>query len=115
MLEHNTILNPVAQTAAISFFNDIGGIGQVTVADNLLAGGGYVMYGGAKNGTGNVSGPIVVRDNHIARGNRDENGYFPDGGEYGIWAEFNRSATKACGNVWDDDLSPTPAPASTSC
>ena len=112
ILEHNTILNPVAQTAAISFFNDFGGIGQVSVANNLLAGGGYVMYGGAKNGTGNVTGPIVVRDNHIARGNRDENGYFPAGGQYGVWAEFNRSATTSCGNVWDDNLAPAPAPAS---
>ena len=112
ILEHNTILNPLAQTAAVSFFNDFGGIGQVTVANNLMAGGGYVMYGGAKNGTGNVSGPIVVRDNHIARGNRNASGYFPDGGEYGLWAEFSRSATTSCGNVWDDNLAPTPAPAS---
>ena len=35
MLQHDTILNPFGQTAAISFFNDFGGIGQVTVQDNL--------------------------------------------------------------------------------
>ena len=70
----------------------------MTVDNNLMAGGGYVMYGGAKNGTGNVSGPILVENNHIARGNHNSSGYFPDGGEYGLWAEFNESATKACGN-----------------
>ncbi len=115
ILVHDTILNPLGQTAAISLFNDFGGIGNVTVQDNLLAGGGYVMYGGAKNGTSNVSGPIVVRDNRIARGNHDSHGYFPDGGEYGLWAEFNRSATTACGNYWDDDLSLTRSPDSTHC
>lgn len=112
ILQHNTILNPVAQTAAISFFNDFGGIGQVTVRDNLLAGGGYVMYGGAKNGTGNVTGPVLVQDNRIARGNRDSRGYFPNGGAYGLWAEFNRAATTSCGNIWDDNRAPTPAPSS---
>jgi hypothetical protein len=112
ILQHNTILNPVEQTAAISFFNDFGGIAHVTVQDNLLAGGGYVMYGGAKNGTGNVTGPVLVRGNRIARGNRDSRGYFPRGGEYGVWAEFNRAVTTSCGNVWDDNSSPAPAPPS---
>ena len=32
VLQHDTILNPLGQTAAISFFNDFGGIGKVTVA-----------------------------------------------------------------------------------
>ncbi len=115
ILQHDTILNPLGQTAAISFFNDFGGIGKVTVEDNLLAGGGYVMYGGAKNGSGNVTGPILIRNNRIARGNHDSHGYFPDGGDFGLWAEFSKSATKACANYWDDDLSATPAPSSTSC
>jgi hypothetical protein len=115
ILVHDTILNPVPQTAAISLFNDFGGIGEVTVQDNLLAGGGYVMYGGAKNGSGNVTGPILIKDNRLARGNHDSHGYFPDGGKYGLWAEFNRSATTACGNYWDDTLSLTQSPASTPC
>jgi hypothetical protein len=115
ILEHDTILNPVAQTAAISLFNDFGGIGKVTVEDNLLAGGGYVMYGGAKNGTGNVTGPIIVRDNRIARGKDKTHGYYSRGGQLGLWAEFDKSATTACGNYWDDTLSPTGSPDSTHC
>ena len=115
ILQHDTILNPLGQTAAISFFNDFGAIGQVTVQDNLLAGGGYVMYGGTKNGTSNVGGPILVKDNRIARGNQNSRGYFPEGGQYGLWAEFNHTATHACGNYWDDTLTPTGSPASTSC
>jgi hypothetical protein len=115
ILDHDTILNPVAQTAAISLFNDFGGIGKVTVEDNLLAGGGYVMYGGAKNGTGNVTGPIIVRDNRIARGKDKTHGYYSRGGQLGLWAEFDKSATTACGNYWDDTLSPTGSPDSTHC
>ena len=115
ILDHNTILNPVAQTAAISLFNDFGGIGRVDVVDNLLAGGGYVMYGGAKNGTGNVTGPILIKGNRIARGKQDSHGYYSNGGEIGIWAEFNKAATQACGNYWDDTLKPTESPDSTRC
>ena len=37
-------------------------------------------------------------------------GYFPDGGQYGLWAEFNRGATPACGNYWDDNLRPRATP-----
>ena len=115
ILRYNTILNPVAQTAAISFFNDFGGIGRVEIVGNLMAGGGYVMYGGAKNGNGNVTGPILVRDNRIARGNQDAHGYYRNGGKLGLWAEFNRAVTTACGNYWDDDLSPTRSPDSARC
>ena len=60
----------------------------VDVVDNLLAGGGYVMYGGAKNGTGNVTGPILIKGNRIARGRQDSHGYYSNGGEIGLWAEF---------------------------
>jgi hypothetical protein len=115
ILAHDTILNPVAQTAAISLFNDFGGIGRVDVVDNLLAGGGYVMYGGAKNGTGNVTGPILIRNNRIARGRQDSHGYYSNGGEIGIWAEFNKAATRACGNYWDDNLKATESPDSARC
>jgi hypothetical protein len=121
VLQHDTILNPVAQTAAISFFNDFGPIGRVTVEGNLLAGGGYVMYGGAKNGTGSVNGPVVVRNNRIARGSNPSaafnppHGYFKNGGEIGLWAEFSRSVTQACDNYWDDNLAPTERPESTPC
>lgn len=115
ILDHDTILNPVAQTAAISLFNDFGGIGRVDVVDNLLAGGGYVMYGGAKNGTGNVNGPILIKGNRIARGRQDSHGYYSNGGEIGLWAEFSRDATRACGNYWDDNLKATGSPDSTRC
>ena len=115
ILQHNTILNPVAQTAAISFFNDFGGIGRVDIVGNLLAGGGYVMYGGAKNGNGNVTGPILVKDNRIARGNQDSHGYYRNGGQFGLWAEFDRAATVSCGNYWDDTLAAARNPDSRPC
>jgi len=119
ILDHNTILNPVAQTAVVSFFNDFGGIGSVEVTNNLMAGGGYIMYGGAKNGTSTVTGPIIVRDNRIARSagsTADSHGYYPDGGSFGLWAEFNSAVTTSCDNVWDDDSSSTGnPPSSTTC
>jgi hypothetical protein len=110
ILVHNTILNPIDQTAAISFFDDFGDIGQVIVQDNLMAGGGYVMYGGAKNSASSVKGPMLVRANRIARGRQDAQGYFPNGGYYGLWAEFNPNVTTACDNYWDDNLAPARNP-----
>lgn len=98
VLDHNTMLNPVAQTAVVSLFDDFGTIGSVTVTDNLMAGGGYIMYGGAKNSASNVLGPVLVQ------GNRISNGYYANGGSFGLFAEFNASVTTSCDNYWDDDL-----------
>jgi hypothetical protein len=67
------------------------------------------MYGGAKNGAGNVTGPITVRDNRISRA------IWPNGSRDGLWSEFNASATTSCGNVWDEDSSPAPEPPGASC
>ena len=39
-----------------------------------MAGGGHVMYGGTKNGTGNVDGPILVKGNRVARGSQNSRG-----------------------------------------
>ena len=111
-LIHNTMLNPVAQTAVVSLFDDFGPIADVLVEDNLMAGGGYVMYGGAKNNPANVTGPVIVRDNRFARGNQDSSGYYPNGGDFDLFASFNAAVTQSCGNFWDDDLSAIVGPGS---
>jgi len=87
----------------------------VDMTNSLLAGGQYLMEGGAKNGTGNVTGPILIKGNRIARGRQDSHGYYSNGGEIGLWAEFNKDATRACGNYWDDNLKATGSPDSTRC
>ena len=107
---HNTLYNPVDQTAAIFTKTDFGDINTVTITNNLLAGGGYTIYGGL-GGSGNVNGPVTVTGNRFARsrsGSADSNGYFPNGGSYAAVADFNSSATKWSNNYWDDNLANVP-------
>ncbi len=89
-------------------------VGEERIEDNLLAGGGYLMYlAGAHGTTPTVKGPVVVTGNryarchgkevgakagghHLCQGLAEENetttaplapdsfGYFPEGGSYGV-------------------------------
>ena len=43
---HNTVFNPNDQTDAISLFEDFGVEANVIIDNNLVAGGGYAIYGG---------------------------------------------------------------------
>jgi hypothetical protein len=98
-IDHNTLLNPLDQTAAV-FLDDHagGGCGNkgVTINNNILAGGDYPTYG--DNGSDCSSG-IVITNNRFSRL------YFPNGGEFGADAE-NVAATTWSGNIWDDTLAP---------
>lgn len=111
VLDHNTILNPASQTSAISIFDDFGPIGPVVIRNNLLAGGGYIMYLGNKNDPNNVFGPVNVTGNRIARSltngstGHDSHGYWPNGGTFGVFSAVKGSVTKTCNNFWDDDHS----------
>jgi hypothetical protein len=92
-LRHNTILNSWEQTAAIALFADFGTPRNSTIEDNLLAGGGYTVYGGSGAATG-----IRVVGNRFART------YFAKGGYYGPVTDFatGNSGNVWSGNVWDD-------------
>lgn len=80
----NTILNTYPQTSAISLGDYPAGVrADVTIEANLLAGGGYTIYGGAP-----VQG-VVVRDNAFSTR------YFPQSGYWG-----SRTYWRADGNVW---------------
>jgi hypothetical protein len=118
--KHDTLLNPVGQTAVI-FGNSNGGedttncVNHLTVEGSLLAGGGFTLYPcahAAKVG----SSSLVVTGNHFARcltaetntswgghpckGGSDANGYYPKSGEYGLMtADFGGTWSA---NVWDD-------------
>lgn len=99
LIYHNTIFNNYAQTDAIALFQDFGPEENKTIADNLLAGGGYVMYGGAADGCNgppsafkcNPSSDIVVT------GNEFSTMFYRSAGYYGPIANFN---AKGSGNIW---------------
>ena len=107
IVNHDTMLNPQGQTATVFASNDFGDQDTLTITNNLLAGGGYTLYGGASCTTGEcgaVKGPVTVS------GNRFSNTYYPESGYYGIGAYFNNAVTTWSGNFWDDTLKSVPEP-----
>jgi hypothetical protein len=96
---HNTIFNQYDQTAAVAFYQDFGTQQNNLVQNNLLAGGGYCVYGG----TGTKGGTSNIR----FIGNRFSQKYHPNCGYFGIVASFNRNDTGNTwtGNYWDHNLS----------
>jgi hypothetical protein len=80
---------------------DGGTLGPVTLENNLMAGGGYMIYGGTDKG-GSVPGPWVVKGNRFSRK------YYPNGGYYGTAVDFNDAVTTWSKNIWDDTLKTVP-------
>jgi len=117
-VDHSTLINEQGQTATVFGDTICGGGNHFTVTNSLLAGGGYVLYPQA-NGSSPSGAQTVVTGNHIARcltkevvnssgdhlcsGGADSNGFFPNGGKYGVGAYFSGPVTWS-GNVWDDNL-----------
>ena len=95
-LRHNTIRNPCGQTSAIAIFGDDAPNRDVTIQDNLLAGGGYTLYCVASNGS--ISNETVT-------GNRFSKRWYANGGRWGRWTGCE-SANVFSGNVWDDTGGP---------
>ncbi len=131
--EHDTLFNPVEQTAVIFGDTLCGGGNKYTVKDSLLAGGGYVFYPQANN-SNPAGAQTVIEGNHIARckpkevsgpgghwycqgitnNSRHESpgdgiGYYPNGGSYNVGSYFSGPLTWS-GNVWDDNLATISAP-----
>ena len=93
-LKHNTVRNPCAQTSDILLSSNTSPIKNVTITDNLLAGGGYSLYcAGSKDGT-RVS-------NIVATNNRFAKTWYATGGSWGPTA-YCEYASVFSGNVWDD-------------
>ena len=96
VIDHNTVLDPLNQTCAICLFSDFGQVRNVTIKDNLLAGGAYTLYGGLSGNQGASSTPGVT-----ITGNRFSAMYYPNGGTYGpaahVW-----SGDVWSGNTWAD-------------
>jgi uncharacterized protein DUF4082 len=104
-LRHNTVLNSQGQTDAISLFQDFGTQTNRTIENNLVAGGGYTIYGGANPGGAQTSNIRIV-NNHFSRI------YFAKGGYYGPATAFDARGpgNEWSGNVWDDTGAAVPAP-----
>ena len=95
---HNTFLNELDQTATIIINQDAPPPpSHVTIDDNLLAGGGYAIYGG--DGGSAYSGPATyIRITN----NRLSSLYFPKIGEWGWLAIYDNNTGNVCsGNVND--------------
>jgi hypothetical protein len=98
-IKNNTVFNSFSQTDAISLFEDFGAISNVVIDDNLVAGGGYCMYGGQNSG-GAAASNVQITNNHFSRMFYQNCGgqgtgviaAWPLNGSGGVWS----------GNVWDD-------------
>jgi hypothetical protein len=104
VVNHNTMLNPHQQTAVVFASVDFGDQTTLTITDNLMAGGDYVLYGGGSGSGGSVIGPVTVTGNRFSRV------YYELGGSLGIATYFDDSVTAWLGNMWDETLDPVPAP-----
>ena len=92
-IRHNTVFVNLDQTDAISLFEDFGVEANKLVKDNLVAGGGYSIYGGAKSG-----GPQSYNIRII--GNRFSRKYYSNGGQFGPAAYFDSGR----GDVWSSNI-----------
>jgi Right handed beta helix region len=92
---NNTIFNSQGQTDAINLDAGTSGVpvANKTIENNLLAGGGYTIYGGTS--PGNPTSNIVIE------GNRFGQLYYPKGGQWGPGAYF---APSGKGNVWSGNF-----------
>ncbi|MCK1328789.1 MULTISPECIES: right-handed parallel beta-helix repeat-containing protein [unclassified Bradyrhizobium] len=67
VIRHNTIINSHGAAAAIMIDNYFGPISNITVDNNLLAGGSFTIYSDAKFNSSPIAG-VTVSNNHIAPG-----------------------------------------------
>jgi len=102
---HNTVFNQYGQTDAISLFEDFGVEANRRIENNLVAGGGYTIYGGANPGGSQTSNIKIT-------GNRFSRMFFPNSGSYGPATAFDRNGPGNVwsGNLWDDTGATLPAP-----
>jgi hypothetical protein len=95
MIYGNTIFNDLGQTDDINLDASSSGqdVANKIVVDNLLAGGGYSIYGGGSRN--DRTSNIVIEDNEFGRL------YYPEGGQYGPAAYVNLGQA---GNVWSGNV-----------
>jgi len=87
VIRHNTVRNPCSQTSDVALF---GSVRNITIDDNLLAGGGYSLYCGSPTAT-----KVVVSNNRFART------WHPRSGRWGRMAHCDTGIALS-GNKWDE-------------
>ncbi|GAA1505895.1 hypothetical protein GCM10009677_42900 [Sphaerisporangium rubeum] len=99
-IRHNTILNQLSQTSAISLYQDFSRAHDVLVERNLLGGGGYAVYGG-EGKFGTPTGIRIVNNVFTRR-------LFPKGGFWGPVTYFTTEGRGNLfeGNIWEDTGEP---------
>jgi len=105
-ITHNTILNKLSQTDAITLDTNQtpGPVSNKTIENNLLAGGDYPIYGGTA--FSHTTSNILIENNRFGQL------YYPKSGQFGPVAYFNSTQP---GNVWSGNMwitsgKPIPAP-----
>lgn len=92
-VQHNTILINRNQTDAVGLFEDFGVQQNRVITGNLLAGGGYSIYGGQNPGGAPTSNITITN-------NRFSTIYYRTAGAYGAAAYFSSAGT---GNIWSSN------------
>jgi hypothetical protein len=101
---HDTLLNTQPQTAVVLNGSDYGPAQHDSVQNSILAGGGYMIYGGYGAGyPAPIDGPHI-KNNRFARS--PYGGYYPNGGSSGVSASINPATIDWSSNYWDDNLAP---------
>jgi hypothetical protein len=90
-IDHNTIRNTCDQTSAIIMSTNSNPIHNVSITNNLMAGGGYTLYCNA--------GPDVPSE--VVTGNRFAKTFWTRGGYWGPMTGCGMADTYR-NNVWDD-------------
>jgi hypothetical protein len=120
--EHDVLLNPEGQTAAL-FCDTGGGSGgpaenHITLTNSLVAGGGYSLYPQG-NSSSVGSSTMDISNNRFARcttaqvfeaewgstsckGGADSHGYWPLGGNYGVASYIY--CPPSTGQIWSDNV-----------
>jgi hypothetical protein len=93
-ITHNTIFNNLSQTDDVGLFEDFSAQANRTVSNNLLAGGGYSIYGGDTKASNGPTSNIVITGNVFATN------YYSTGGADGPVAYYNSSGQ---GNTWTNN------------
>ncbi len=86
-IDHNTLLNPNDQTSALALYTEYGNNTNITVSNNLMAGGGYTCYCG-DGATRNDGSPARAVDVAFVN-NVFWRKYFPDAGSFGSGRAYN--------------------------
>ncbi|MFC6079688.1 right-handed parallel beta-helix repeat-containing protein [Sphaerisporangium aureirubrum] len=99
-IRHNTILNQLSQTSAISLYQDFSRAHDVLIERNLLGGGGYTVYGG-EGKFGTPTGIRILNNTFTRR-------LFDKGGFWGPLTYFTTEGrgNRFEGNVWEESGEP---------